>query len=513
MNVSCYIGKIYASFKPLRKAEALVVANDRILYLGSSSVAEKICEFLGGRKFDIGNRVIIPAFIDPHVHLEWIGETLNQLDLRGVKSIRKLKAKLKEFAESKKVSWIYGRGWDQEILEEKRYPNRFDLDEVVKDRPVSLFRVCGHSVVVNSKLIEMLGLRGEEALSGILKEMPEISKRYRESLSDEEIKNHLIDAMKFSVSQGVTTVAIAGLDLRTFRILADLERENSLNMRIRAYIMMNGDESVLRALKEVGIRLGYGSGMLKIMGFKIIADGALGIRTAYLTSDYDDEKGNRGKLNLKEDLLKKIIKEIHEYGFQLAIHAIGDATIDVILSAFEELDERAVKRLRHRIEHASVIREDQLERISKLGLVVSVQPHFVISDHWAMKRLGKERMRWLYPFKSMLIKGINLCISTDSPVEPLNPWETIYACITRGKYENLEHYEYIKDEKLELAEALHAYTLGSAYSLHEEKELGSLEQGKLADFLIIDRDPFELDDFEIKRIKVLETFIGGNKVY
>ncbi|WP_039764912.1 amidohydrolase, partial [Caldicellulosiruptor sp. F32] len=172
-----------------------------------------------------------------------------------------------------------------------------------------------------------------------------------------------------------------------------------------------------------------------------------------------------------------------------------------------------IKNGRHRIEHASILRKDQIKRIARLGVVASIQPRFVITDWWAKSRVGDERVKWIYPFKSMLENDVSIGFGTDCPVEVLSPWETVYAAVTRGKYENVPYYEDSKEECLTLEEALYAYTFGSAYIMFEEANLGTLEERKLADFIVVDRDPFEVEENELKGIKILETYVGGKRVF
>ncbi|MDT7891873.1 MAG: amidohydrolase [Thermoproteota archaeon] len=519
----CFIGKIYVSFKPLKIAQALLIYNERIIYNGGVDVAERICDEFGGEKKELKNEVILPGFIDAHVHLDWIGETLNQLDLRNTRSIEELKKRLQEFSLKSKSNWIYGRGWDHELFKEKRLPTRWDIEEVVKDKPVMLSRVCGHMALLNTKALSASNLLVQEnedvlrdernEVTGIIKEnaISKAIEKYRDSLSDEELEKFLIDAMNYCASQGVTTIGLAGCSMRILKLLIKLNTEKKQKIRVRAYIRLNGNKLVQDLIKNAGIQCGFGDDMLKIMGFKIILDGALGIRSAYLSQPYSDMPNHYGQLNLDASSLFQIVREADEANLQIAIHAIGDKACDLVIEAYSRV--KNLNKLRHRIEHASLLRDDQIKKIAELGIGVAVQPRFIISDWWAKERVGAERIKWLYAFKSMLNNNIKIGLSTDSPVEPLNPWETVYASITRGKYEGIEYYKDTIHEKLELEEALHCYTSGSAYIMHDENILGTLENNKIADFIIVDKDPFNTNDYDIKNIKVLETYIGGKLVF
>lgn len=521
MLVGFVNGSIYVSFKPLRRVEAMIVAGGRVAYVGEKKVVETVIKTLKGELVDLGGRTVLPGFIDSHLHLDELGMYLNMLDLRGVRSVRELKEKLGNYARSVKTMWVLGHGWDQELFEEGRWPTRHDIDEVVNDRPVMLSRVCMHAAVLNTKAMEITGLMRLESPglirdergspTGVVKEeaFDLARKKFGETLTDDDYVKFLEDAIRFAASQGVTTLGFVSCDLRSLRALNKLKSEGRLQARVRVYLNPGDGWEALETLKKLGVRRGFGDDFLKIMGIKILADGSLGARTAWLSEPYSDDPSTSGYPNIDEDSLKKLAEEVHKAGLQLAIHGIGDKTIDLILNTYKTLD--GVKGRRHRIEHASVLRGDQAEKMAELGIVASVQPHFIITDWWVGNRVGKERIRWVYPFKTMIKRGIKLGFSTDSPVEVLNPWETVYAAVTRGKHEGIPLYENTEDECLNVEEALHTYTWGSAYIMFEETNLGSLEEGKLADFIVVDKDPLAVDEKELKNVRVLETYVGGIK--
>lgn len=512
-------GNIYISFKPLKRVSALVTYNERIIYTGTSSKARKIVTLLGGRVIDLNGKTVIPGFIDAHMHFDGLGLTLNTLDLRGAKSISELKELLKEYYEQhKNVSWIIGRGWDQELFEEKRWPNRWDIDEVVSDIPVFLERVCGHAAVVNTKALEMLDphtssenryfLKNEKnVLNGIIIE--DAVDLFREKLKyrkDEKL-DILYNALKYAASLGVTTHGFVSCTPETFNLLQELKITKGLPVRIRVYM----SDYTIDNLLSLGIRRGFGDEYLKIMGIKIFTDGSLGARTAWLSEPYNDDPSTSGIPTIEKEKLINLMKKAHEGGLQLAIHAIGDKAIDAVLEAYSLMGED-LKDYRHRIEHASVIRPEQIEKMGKLGICAAVQPHFIITDWWVVKRVGEKRASWVYPFKSMIKSGIHIGFSTDSPVEPLNPWETIYAAVTRGG-SDVELHKHTTKEKISMIDALYYYTMGSAYLLFEDKNIGTLEYGKYADFVVIDKDPLEIELEKLKSIKTLMTVVSGRIVH
>ncbi|NJE61729.1 amidohydrolase [Thermococcus sp. 21S7] len=488
--------------------------------LGSTEEILKAAEVLNAEITDLRGGTVLPAFIDSHMHLDELGEYLGMLDLRGVRSIEELKERLRRFAE-KKDGWLRGHGWDQELFEEKRWPTRHDLDEVVSDRPVMLSRVCLHAAVLNTKALEETGLidwDSEDVLrdengepTGIVKEeaFSFAVGKFREMITDEEYRAYMLKASEYALSRGITAVGFVSVGERALKVLSALDAEGLLNLRVKVYLNPGENLEVLESLKRLGVKRGFGGKRLKIGGIKVLADGSLGARTAWLSGPYSDAETS-GHPNVTKEWLELVAGKTHKAGLQMAVHAIGDATMDMVLDVYESIGN--AERAGHRIEHASITRPDQIERIKKLGIRLALQPHFVMTDWWVVERVGEERAGWIYPFRSIARAGIPFGLSTDSPVEPLDPWETVYAAVTRGKYEGVPLAALTEDETLTLEETLHAYTAGSAEVLMED-DLGSLEEGKLADFILVSDDPFEVDEKKLREIKVLETYLGGKRVF
>jgi predicted amidohydrolase YtcJ len=516
-------GDIYVSFKPLRKVKAFAVENGKVIYVGRNEDVVDLVKKVSGDIVDLGGRTVLPGFIDSHAHIDELGIFLNAVDLRGVRSIAELKERIRRSLDRVETLWVLGHGWDQELFEEKRWPTRWDIDDVVSHRPALLTRICLHVGLLNTLGLRVTGLENVEnpnivrndrgIATGIVREdmLEVVWEKVRDSISVEQYEKLLLNTMRFAVANGVTTIGFTGCDLKVFKALINLWSRGMLITRVRVYLYPGREWEVVEILERLGLRRGFGDNFFKLMGVKVIADGTLGARTAWLSEPYSDNPSTSGAPSIPPEDLKNLVKKVHSLGLQLAIHGIGDRAIDTILSIYSEL--RDVASARHRIEHASVLREDQVELIAKLGVAVSVQPNFIISDWWAMSRLGKKRVRWLYPFKTLIEKNIAIGFGTDSPVEPINPWQTIYAAITRGRYEGIAHYEDTKDQCLDIIDALHSYTYGSAYIMFEEQNLGTLEVGKLADFIVVDRDPLKVDGKNLRNVKVLETYVGGVKVY
>ncbi|MEM0458082.1 MAG: amidohydrolase family protein, partial [Sulfolobales archaeon] len=353
--------------------------------------------------------------------------------------------------------------------------------------------------------------------TGIIREhiLSIVKQKIRRDMDLNTLEKYLLDAMKHAASQGVTTIGFVSCDPIYLHALLSLRQKIKPLIRVRIYLSPGSDPNgrditMLDTIRRLGIYRGFGDEFIRIQGFKIIADGSLGARTAWLSKPYSDDPRSSGYPNIEKDLLRIIAREVDRLGLQLAIHAIGDRTLDMILEIYRELG--SVERKRHRIEHASLVRDDQLDILGDLKPVLVIQPRFVLGDWWALERIGVERIKWLYRFKDFIRRGIPIAISTDSPVEPLNPWETVYSAVTRGEYDNISYFEYSRDQRLSLDEALHYYTKGSAYALSDD-EIGSLEEGRFADFIVVDRDPFEIDPRDLRSIRVIETYLGGERVY
>ena len=502
---------------PSGRAEALAVYSDRIIKVGT---VEEVSRLIGPRTrvVDLGGKFVIPGLIDAHVHLSGYGLSLTQLNLRGTKSIRELKEAIRERALSlDKGEWILGRGWDQELFEERRYPNRWDLDEVAPENPVFLRRICGHVCVVNSKALEMAFItkdtkdppggkidrdeRGEP--TGILRESA-VKLVYKKipPPSLEQLKEALARAMHEAVKRGLTSIHFMCSERfpDELRALQMLRKEGKLLLRI--YLVPPYE--FLKELEEVGLSTGFGDSMLRIGGIKIFADGSLGGRTAALEEPYADMPGNKGILIHPPEELKEIVLRVHRAGFQAVIHAIGDRAIRVALDAIESAIREEPRDHRHRIEHASLVNPRILERMRELKVVAVCQPHFIFTDFWAKDRVGPERARWVYALKS-LMKNVVVAGSSDCPVEPIDPLRGIWAAVTRPFLP--------KNERLTVEEAIQIYTKGGAYASFEEDEKGTIEEGKLADFVVLSDDITKTEPDKIKEINVEMVVVGGRIVY
>ena len=453
-----------------------------------------------GETWDLKGRPVIPGLVDSHIHLLSTATMSNMVDLKGVRSLGELKKRLAEACRSRRVSVIIGRGWDQELFEERRYPKVEDLDEACPTKPIIIVRVCGHVAVANSLALKALGLARKDGLL-LENEVEEALKRVFKP-NWEELLLSLRDLLFELPRRGVTMVHAVSSTPEELKALQELKLRWGLPVRVRVYL----EADCLDLLEKLGLMGDLGDEVLKIKGIKAFVDGSLGARTAYLSEEYNDG-GGRGRLLLDAGALSKLISRARALNLQVAVHAIGDAAV---AEALKGMRKARVRGPWVRIEHCSLVPPHLLKELGEERPVITVQPHFVISDWWAVKRLG-ERCRWLYPFKSLMKRGLTISGSSDSPVEPWDPWTGIYAAVDRGGVEGLDIFKYTKCEMLSLEEALTTYTAGGAKACMEYPRYGSLRKGSAADVVVLESLPDRPED--LKNVEIYATFVNGRPVY
>jgi len=503
------------SSKP--KAQAIAVLDSKIIEVGTNAEINK-CIGKNTNLIDLKGRTVVPGLIDTHAHMADFGRSLTWINLRGVKSIKEMQRQLKErVKQTPKGKWILGRGWDQDRFKERRYPTRWDLDKVSPLNPVVFNRVCGHICVANSKALKLANITKETPTppsgqtdrdantgepNGILREAAkDLVCNILPEPSEEELTKACGLACERAVKAGLTGVHWFIDKPVEIRILQRLREQGKLHLRVYIVIPIE----FLSVLEEAGLTTGFGDSTLKLGGVKILADGSLGARTAALNKPYDDEPSTKGILCFSRKELEKMIVKAQNDGFQVCVHAIGDRTISATLGAFETaLKKASRKKYRHRLEHASVLNKQLINRLKKLGLIVCVQPHFVISDFWIEARLGPTRAKWTYPFKTLYESGVLLAGGSDCPVEPISPLLGIYALVARAS---------LPEERISVEDALRLYSVNAAFASFEEDVKGSIEVGKLADFAVLSHDPLAIKPEKIKDIQVEMTVVGGKIVF
>ena len=477
-------------------------------------------------RIDGNGRTLLPGLTDGHAHLYNYGFLQQSLNLAGTPSLTESLLEIDAYADQNPhARWILGRGWNQVLWPIKEFPTAADIDAVVADRPVLLDRIDGHAVWANSRAMEIAGITNDTPdpvggkivrdangkATGIFIDKAEDLLKARISRPDQdEIREVYRAAFAGLVPYGMTGVHDAGINITEAEVLISMADDDELGLRV--YAMLAGAEENLDQMERPLKR--YADDMLDIRAVKLYSDGALGSRGAAMIQPYSDDPENRGLPFYKQEELTGMAHKANYMGFQVAIHAIGDYGNRMSLDAFDAIQGGKPSPLRNRIEHAQIITLEDIPRFAELGVIAAVQATHATSDmNMAEDRVGADRIRGGYAWRRLLDSGAVLANGSDFPVELANPWHGLYASITRQNREGLPEGGWYADQALTRAEALHSFTLANAYAAHQEKYLGGLETGKWADFIIIDRNYFEVPESEIDDIRVLETWIAGKRVY
>lgn len=524
-DVSYINGKIYTMEKEGDFVEAFSLYDGKFVACGTNS---DIMEDPGKKVIDLKGAIVVPGMIDAHQHTLYHAKNLQTIDLSKTTSWDEMKSILQEkAAELPEGSWIHGAGFDHQKWDVPELPVKEDLDEVSTKHPILLDRYCLHVHVVNSKVLEMTNIKkgyvpdidntigfdqdGEPTgviwdggIAPVLQIMPDVFDDY------EFMKNSVHDVLCDMNKYGITGIhPVQGKIVDSYEYIGlyqDLEREGRLT--VRTYV--NFDE-----LPSYGIKTGHGSDMVKFGFYKIYSDGNLGSRSAAMLEPFSDRPDMKGVLNYTEEEITKMCQEAHDMDLQIGIHAIGDKGLDIVLRAIETVYKNNPRKdPRFRVIHAFITNEDLIMRMKDLPILVDMQPCFLSKNlAWAEDRLGPERIKYAYPWRSMLDAGIILAASSDLPVEHYNPFWGIHAIVARKNLDNFPPEGWYPQQRVTVYEAMSMYTKNAAYASYEEDIKGTISEGKLADFAVLDRDPFEIDMDELKDVKVSMTYLGGNLVY
>ena len=463
-------------------------------------------------------RTLLPGFIDAHGHVTDLGFAALQLDLTGTHSLAELQQRLRDYAAAHpKDTWLIGFGWNQELWSDKKFPTSADLDAIVRDRPVVLERVDGHAVVANSAALKAAGVTaatkapsGGEIHDGLLVDAARaLIDNAEPKPSPQQIDQALAKAQEILLGYGVTGVGSMSTSIADWQAFRRAGAAKRLNVRLMSYLL--GTDS-MKAVPHPTAWL-YGD-RLRAIGIKLFADGALGSRGAWLKQPYADKPDTRGLQFHSDAELLGLADQAAAAGFQVATHAIGDAANAQIITVYEKLSQKFGKDRRWRIEHFQIADPADIPRIAPAGIIASMQPTHQTSDRlMAEKRLGPNRLKGAYAWQTVLGSGARLAFGTDFPVESPNPFPGLSAAISRQDINGQPPGGWIPSERLTFEQALAAYTRGAAYAGFAEQKIGSLEPGKWADFIFIDRDPTKVDAQSLARTKVLETWVAGKKVW
>ncbi len=507
-------------------AQSLAVRGNRILMVGSDDRLLKA--YPDAAHIDAAGRAIVPGLIDAHAHLMGRAISLMQADLVGTASKYDIIQRLNEFERQlPRGAWLTGRGWDQNDWPTQSFPSRSDLDEAFPDRPVWLERIDGHASWANTAALEVVGLErireaenpqgGEivrdaagEPTGVFIDAATSLVDRHVPALAEEARIGALKLALEETARNGLTGVHDAGIGANDIRLYRQAIDEGWLDIRV--YAMLSGRGEAFDQVCEDGIIL---EDRLTVRAVKFYMDGALGSRGAALFEPYSDAPETTGLLQIGPEEFSANVKAALACGFQVNTHAIGDRGNRVVLDAYESsMEMMGPSAGRHRIEHAQIVHRDDIPRFRELGVIAAMQPTHATSDmYWAEDRVGADRLRGAYSWRSFLDEGVKLAFGSDFPVEEVSPLLGFHAAVTRQDAEGRPSGGWLPEQRVTREEALHAFTLGAAFAAFQDNELGSIESGKRADFVVLSRDIMSIPADEVLETRVEATYLDGRPIY
>jgi predicted amidohydrolase YtcJ len=503
----------------------------RIVAVGTArEVAEKVANKAPhAHHVDMQGRTVLPGLIDAHGHVFGLGQMLTELDLSGTTSLQQALQDVKGYARANAGrAWVRGRGWNQENWKLGRFPTAKELDAVVSDRPAWFERVDGHAGWANSRALALAGITDQTPdpaggkivrdadghATGVLVDAAKgLMEKVLPQPTEQEGRVMLDRALQRMASVGLTSAHDAGISAAQDKLYRDYADHGKLTARI--YAMIGGTGADFDQLAKNGPLNSYGHDMYALRAVKLYADGALGSRGAALLAPYSDDPHSHGLLFHSDEEVNFMISKAMQKGYQVNIHAIGDASNRQILDAFaRNIPVYHTADNRNRIEHAQIVTLEDIPRFKTIGIIPSMQPTHATSDkNMAEQRVGHERIKGAYAWRTYLAQGSRIACGSDFPVESPNPFFGIHAAVTRQDAGGNPIAGWYPEQEMSLKEAFRCFTLDAAYAGHQEKTLGSLEVGKYADFIVIDRDLFKMSPYDIYKIAVLETWVAGHPVY
>jgi predicted amidohydrolase YtcJ len=524
-----YNGVVYTVDSAFTVTEAVALRGDRIAAVGRSD--ELLGRFGRDHAVDLGGRAVYPGLIDAHAHMEGLGNALVTVDLRGVESLDTVRARVaRQAAETPAGGWVRGRGWDQNLWPGGEFPTRHDLDAVAAEVPVYLRRIDGHAVWVNTAALKLAGITratadppggriireaGGEPTGVFVDNATELVDGRVPPAGPAERRAAIARAVQECLRHGLTQAHDMGVGLEAIEIYRAMIAEDAFPFRV--YALVGGAGAAWDRLRASGPDTGGPGARLAVRALKLYADGALGSRGAALLEPYTDEPGNRGLTVTSRETIDTLVAQAVTAGFQVCAHAIGDRGNRMMLDAYE----RAFARipggggaLRFRVEHAQILASDDIPRFARLGVIPSMQPTHCTSDMpWAEKRVGPARIRGAYAWRSLLETGVIIPGGSDFPVELCNPLHGFYAAVTRTDRSGRPPGGWYASEVMTREEALRSFTVWAAFSAFQEHEKGSLEPGKVADLVVLERDIMTIPAAAIPDVRVDATLVGGAVVY
>jgi len=510
---------IYTVDRSFAVAEAMAIKDGKIIATGSNeSILNK---YQSDNVMDATGKVIFPGFIDAHCHFTGFATDMWKCELVGTKSFEEVIGKIIDYSSKASTQWIYGRGWDQNDWAVKTYPDKRVLDSLFPDRPVFLKRIDGHAALANQKALDMAGINASTIIKGGIVELKngqltgiliDNAMDYLEKniplLSDSLAKKYFSDAQQLCFAVGLTGVHDCGISEHTVEMVEEEQKAGRLKMKIFA-LLSDSAHYYDRWIKKGP----YITDRLHVGGFKLYADGALGSRGACLLHDYTDKPGWKGFLLSDTAYFADKAKRLAGSRLQMSTHAIGDSGNRVLLNIYNAVLKGNNDR-RWRIEHAQVLHPSDFNLFSSGNIIPSVQPTHATSDmYWAIDRVGSARIKTSYAYKQLLQTNGWMPLGTDFPVEDISPFKTFFAAVVRKDANNFPAGGFQKENALSREQALRGMTIWAAKAAFEEKQKGSLEAGKEADFIILDTDIMKCPEADILKTNVLFTFINGEQLY
>ena len=516
--------------QPVAGAMAWDSDTGRVLQVGSAEALRKA--YPKAAALELGDATVVPGLIDAHAHIIGLGNTLMQADLSGARNRGEVVERLKAFEKTLAPGeWLLGRGWDQNRWDNTDFPTTADLDAAFPQRPLYLERIDGHAGWVNSAAIRIAEKAGK-SLSGDWQ--PEGGRILRDAagkpsgvlvdgaaslvyaqipaLDDASREKRLQAALQAAVSNGLTGVHDMGVSREDLALMKRLADQGKLPLRIDAYA--DGNNEALEDLCKAGL-YAHPGGRLQMRGVKLYMDGALGSRGAALLTAYSDDPHNHGLLMTSPEEFEVAVRKADGCKVQVATHAIGDRGNRIVLDTYEKvLGAHKGDDHRWRVEHSQVVALDDIPRFAKLGVIASMQPTHATSDMgWAEQRVGPERILGAYAWQRFLHSGARLALGSDFPVEQVDPRLGLYAAVTRQDLDGQPPGGWQPEQRLSAAEALRGFTSDAAWAGHDEAQVGKLQRGLRADFVVLDRDPLKVAADQLDDLKVLSTWIDGEPVY
>ena len=513
--------QIYTVDNQFTTVEAMAVQDGKIVAVGTNDAILK--EYISDSVVNAAGAVVYPGFIDAHAHFVGYGQSLFAVDLMFVNSWEEVINRVKDFAAKHPgKTWIRGRGWDQNRFPGKQFPTNEQLNALFPDRPVILERVDGHASIANNAALSIAGIKAGQTMEGgsfvvangqltglLIDNAVGMVEKFAPAVTKEDYKNWLTAAQANCFATGLTTITDCGLHPTAVSMIDTLQQNNDLKMRL--YVMLSDHpDSYASSYFTKG---GYTTDRLKVKGIKVYGDGALGSRGACLLQHYADQKGWGGFLLSSQAHFDSIAAKLINTDFQMCTHAIGDSANRTILNVYAKYL-KGKNDKRWRIEHAQIVHPNDFQYFGKYSIIPSVQPTHGTSDmYWAGDRLGAERMKGAYAYKQLLEQNNWLPLGTDFPVEEINPFKTFLAAVVRKDAKGYPAEGFQMENALTREQTIRGMTIWAAKANRMEKEVGSLEKGKKADFIILDKDLMKVAPDSILNVKVLKTFVNGERVH